>query len=251
MTSTDTTATVEFTRNDMGDYVAQTAIGEFYLFRSGRMWDVELNGEAWDLFESRVHAQEAIVEEVEQAAANAAERADVEPVADVAPQLAPMVWEFYDTGAAYNASQSNDSIEDGAVLVAESDKVVGILIQAWPTAITTAYGAFHGYLTAAEFAGLDEERTEPIYAAAYAVALAEAEKRGWTVATDAFTVDAEPAAEELPAPAAAPDVAELGTAPELLPAHDGGLFGLALTEGTPETGFGFVATAPEPALALF
>jgi hypothetical protein len=245
----NTTAAVEFIRNDMGDYAAQTPRGEYYLTRTGGEWVVELEGLYWDTFKSRVEAQEVIAELVAtfaaEDAAAAAERTAAEPAAAVAPQLAPMVWEFFDTGEAYDASQCNDSIEDGAVLVAEDDQVVGILIQAWPTAVTTAYGAFHGYLTAEEFAGLDDARTEPIYAASYAVAVAVAEKRGWAVAVESFAVDAEPEIEQPRIPCATLTAADLGTAPELMPAYDGGLFGLALPEETTS-----VVAEPEP-LALF
>ncbi|RSN38637.1 hypothetical protein DMC64_41970 [Amycolatopsis sp. WAC 04197] len=157
---------------------------------------------------------------------------------------------------AYNASQCNDAIEDGAVLVVESEQVVGILFRAWPAAITTAYGAFHGWFTADEAVALDGDRDEPLYVASYTVALREAEKRGYSVATVPMFPEEEAAAEVEPDVAPVVEdvivpAAELGTAPELVPATDGGLFGFALTEGTPETGFGFTATAPAEALALF
>ncbi|AIG81329.1 Hypothetical protein AJAP_42810 (plasmid) [Amycolatopsis japonica] len=244
------TATVEFIRDDNWNYTAQTEAGEFYLTRDGRDWTVERDGEPWGTFISRVVAQDAVVELVATVVVDTATEA-----ADDAPK----VWEFATTREAYDASQCNDAIEDGAVLVVESEKVVGILFQAWPAAITTAYGQFHGYLTAEEFAALDEERPEPLYAPAYAVALQEAEKRGYTIPTVPMFPPGEPGAEdESIDPDVAPVVeevivsaAELGTAPELVPATDGGLFGFALTEGTPETGFGFTATAPAEALALF
>lgn len=50
---------------------------------------------------------------------------------------------FESTGEAYDASQTSDAIRDGDILVVEAERVVGILVAAWPTAVTIAHGEFH------------------------------------------------------------------------------------------------------------
>lgn len=57
--------------------------------------------------------------------------------------MAPSVHTFGSTGEAYNASQCRDEIKDGDVLSVPSERVVGVLIGAWPTAISEAAGEFH------------------------------------------------------------------------------------------------------------
>lgn len=59
------------------------------------------------------------------------------------PMAEPRVHEFDSTIEAYGASQTDDTIVDGDVLVVRSEQVVGILLEAWPTAVTVAQGAFH------------------------------------------------------------------------------------------------------------
>jgi hypothetical protein len=60
------------------------------------------------------------------------------------PILNPNVHRFETTGQAYDASQTRDDIADGDVLVVISERVVGVLVSAWPVAVTTEAGAFHG-----------------------------------------------------------------------------------------------------------
>jgi len=55
----------------------------------------------------------------------------------------PAVHTFDSTGEAYDASQCDDDISDGDVLVVPSESVVGVLIQAWPCAVGTLHGEFH------------------------------------------------------------------------------------------------------------
>lgn len=55
----------------------------------------------------------------------------------------PAVHYFGFTGDAYDATQTDENIHDGDVLVVESEGVVGFLCKAWPVAITKARGAFH------------------------------------------------------------------------------------------------------------
>jgi hypothetical protein len=43
---------------------------------------------------------------------------------------------FDSTGDAYDASQTDESISNGDVLVVESERVVGVLVDAWPVAVT-------------------------------------------------------------------------------------------------------------------
>ncbi|MGW3827819.1 hypothetical protein ACWEAF_37530 [Streptomyces sp. NPDC005071] len=61
-----------------------------------------------------------------------------------AEDAAPPVHRFDDTSEAYDATQCRDDIRDGDVLVVESEKVVGFLVEAWPIAITEVSGEFHG-----------------------------------------------------------------------------------------------------------
>jgi hypothetical protein len=55
----------------------------------------------------------------------------------------PNIHEFNSTGQAYDASQCCEDIKDGDILVVRNEKVVGILTEAWPVAITQNSGAFH------------------------------------------------------------------------------------------------------------
>jgi hypothetical protein len=55
----------------------------------------------------------------------------------------PQVHVFDDSGDAYDASQCDDKIKDGDVLVVPSERVVGVLIEAWPVAVSTEHGEFH------------------------------------------------------------------------------------------------------------
>lgn len=79
----------------------------------------------------------------ELAEADAIAANDAEIAAEDAAQLKP-VHRFDDTTEAYDATQCRDGIRDGDVLVVESEKVVGFLVEAWPIAITEASGEFHG-----------------------------------------------------------------------------------------------------------
>ena len=88
--------------------------------------------------------------------------------------LGPRVIEFDSTGQAYDSSQCWDSIMDGDVLVAVDEKVVGILLKAWPTAVTKDPGeAFHRFQDTFSWDG------EIGYEESVALARAEIAKRGW------------------------------------------------------------------------
>lgn len=50
---------------------------------------------------------------------------------------------FDSSGEAYDASQYDDDIKDGDVLHVPSEKVTGLLVKAWPTAVTEKHGSFH------------------------------------------------------------------------------------------------------------
>ena len=58
------------------------------------------------------------------------------------------VHRFETSGDAYDASQTRDDIRDGDVLV------VGIMVAAWPTAVTQKLGAFHELASDAEWSSL-------------------------------------------------------------------------------------------------
>jgi hypothetical protein len=61
---------------------------------------------------------------------------------------------FDSTCAAYEASQVRDDIRDGDVLVVESERVVGILVEAWPVAVTRQSGQFHALAPDAEWTAM-------------------------------------------------------------------------------------------------
>jgi hypothetical protein len=50
---------------------------------------------------------------------------------------------FDNTTDAYNDTQTLESISDGDVLVVPSENVVGVLVEAWPVAVTAEVGQFH------------------------------------------------------------------------------------------------------------
>lgn len=50
---------------------------------------------------------------------------------------------FESTGEAYDETQCNEDIKDGAVLVIREERVVGFLMKAWPVAVTKEYGNLH------------------------------------------------------------------------------------------------------------
>jgi hypothetical protein len=55
----------------------------------------------------------------------------------------PKLHTFETTGEAYDASQTDDRIRDGDILHVPTEDVVGILLEAWPVAITEKHGEFH------------------------------------------------------------------------------------------------------------
>ncbi|MET7495087.1 hypothetical protein [Streptomyces sp900116325] len=79
----------------------------------------------------------------EQAESGEIDAHDAELAAEDATPL-KAVHRFDDTIEAYDATQCRDDIRDGDVLVVESEKVVGLLVEAWPIAITEVSGEFHG-----------------------------------------------------------------------------------------------------------
>lgn len=50
---------------------------------------------------------------------------------------------FPSSSDAYNCSQCYEEIKNGDVLWIPEEKVVGILVEAWPVAVSEAKGAFH------------------------------------------------------------------------------------------------------------
>lgn len=46
------------------------------------------------------------------------------------------------TGSAYDETQCRDDIRSGDILVVEEEKVVGIMVAAWPTSVTVNAGKF-------------------------------------------------------------------------------------------------------------
>lgn len=64
-------------------------------------------------------------------------------IEEVDAERANGIWRFFDTVDAYNATQCNEDIKNGDVLIIEGDSVVGFLVDAWPVAITEAHGELH------------------------------------------------------------------------------------------------------------
>ena len=62
------------------------------------------------------------------------------------------------TIAAYDITQTSDEIKDGAILIVPSESVVGVMVKAWPTAITEDTGEFHSF----DFDTRDDEYAENI-----------------------------------------------------------------------------------------
>jgi len=52
------------------------------------------------------------------------------------------IHKFDSTGDAYDATQCDDNVKNGDILVIDSERVVG-LAHTWPVAITEAYGKLH------------------------------------------------------------------------------------------------------------
>lgn len=93
----------------------------------------------------------------------------------------PTVHRYADSRDAYDASQTYDTIKDGDVLVIEPESVVGILVSAWPVAVTSEPGCFHRL----KFHQLDDGAWTNFdgkdYTASAALARTEMEKLGLAV----------------------------------------------------------------------
>ncbi|ALM38218.1 hypothetical protein [Streptomyces sp. FR-008] len=63
-----------------------------------------------------------------------------------APQIITV--RYASTEEAYDASQCSADVRNGDVLVVEAEQAVAFLYDAWPVAVTTAHGEFHGDGTA-------------------------------------------------------------------------------------------------------
>lgn len=89
---------------------------------------------------------------------------------------------FDSSGEAYDASQCRDEIKDGDVLSVPKERVVGVLLQAWPTAVSEAHGEFHSpvdgfdWAAVATYASTPGLITDPptIYAKDYSASYAAA-----------------------------------------------------------------------------
>lgn len=78
------------------------------------------------------------------------------------------VFTFTDSREAYDASQTHDEIHDGDVLYVPSQRIVGYLYMAWPVAVTTERGEFHGLTEDCDPLTMDDGK----YAASHRVACA-------------------------------------------------------------------------------
>lgn len=101
-------------------------------------------------------------------------RAEMERLAAIP---APEFWAFNSTGDAYDACQCDARIKSGAMLVIESEQVVG-LAWAWPVAITAEAGNLHEAKSPAIVTNPDDMGAS---AEQLAAAKAECAKRGWPI----------------------------------------------------------------------
>lgn len=82
---------------------------------------------------------------------------------------------FLSTGAAYDACQCDDDINDGDILLIPSEQVVGVA-DTWPFAVTKKSGDLHG-VSDWTHPHLDQ------YASAIAAARELATEHGWELAS--------------------------------------------------------------------
>ncbi|MER5638294.1 hypothetical protein ABT095_15195 [Kitasatospora sp. NPDC002227] len=108
----------------------------------------------------------------------------------------PAVHRFDSTAEAYDATQCDEEIRDGDVLVIESEGVVGFLVEAWPVAVTAVRGELHG------FEGPVEDFEDGAYIASHRAASVLAAELGFEAAAPVAVPEAEAAVEEPAAPAA-------------------------------------------------
>ncbi|MFD1145915.1 hypothetical protein [Saccharothrix hoggarensis] len=135
---------LEFVRIEAGVYEVKTEIGTFAITRTGsRTWSVDTETMTEVVTTDTLLAGKRVV------AAQVAEYRDIkaclgeQPAAEATPARTPMVHTFDGTtGAAFRRTQTDDAIEDGDVLYVPSEGVVGIMVDAWPVAVTEATGAF-------------------------------------------------------------------------------------------------------------
>lgn len=95
-----------------------------------------------------------------------------------------------DSGDAYNQTQYRDDIHSGDILVVPSEQVIGVMVSAWPTAVTVAHGKFHAVtpdktwdevalIWAAEDVQKEWLKEKPDYAEALIQARLLADVYGW------------------------------------------------------------------------
>jgi hypothetical protein len=81
---------------------------------------------------------------------------------------------FGSTGEAYDASQCDDNIKNGDVLIIPSERVAGVLVEAWPVAVTAECGHFHRFNDDADVSRFPSVRGDKVYDYSEAVAFAKA-----------------------------------------------------------------------------
>jgi hypothetical protein len=84
---------------------------------------------------------------------------------------------FSSSGEAYNASQTHDEIKDGDILSVPSERVVGVLIEAWPTAVSEKTGEFHSLHDEIDWAAIPtDESSAKDYSASFELAVEELDR---------------------------------------------------------------------------
>jgi hypothetical protein len=87
--------------------------------------------------------------------------------------------EFESTGAAYDATQCDENIKTGDVLIIPSEGVIGIA-DTWPVAVTVEHGNLHSPAEGMTLARCLLGRVDPLGDILY-IAKAIAAERGWPV----------------------------------------------------------------------
>lgn len=79
----------------------------------------------------------------------------------VVPAPGPTVHRFDSTGEAYDATQCDENIQRGDILLIESERVVGVA-DTWPFAVTPTHGHLHALASDASSQAIRDEFLIPI-----------------------------------------------------------------------------------------
>ncbi len=89
----------------------------------------------------------------------------------------PKIHFFDSTGEAYDSAMCSDEIKDGDILIVKEERVIGVLIEAWPSAVTFDKGQFHCMAEGHDMRTTDDGK----YAASHALAVKAAQDFQFTI----------------------------------------------------------------------